>query len=662
MPFNSFKQFTKLYEEDSSPADNTEGSFPPEADLLLKNIAQLGLSVLWYLNMMVPDYKDTIADIQSVVQAPDKLAKLVEIATKIKGSVKNQEYIQAGIPELFLQAAQENAKAFQKFTETYCQTEEGKESMKEFVEDQILGYLKFLEEESKKIAQKTQTAELAKESRFWFSLGSESLYEQDNDIKRKLLQGNKGFVKMLSKEATVIASDLELAKRANPAQESEIVALETKLNGILAELAKLSVAKRSDITQNKLDELADELNSIPKSLSEIQKKAAEKIQKGSQNWDISSIYLKALNFYQQALEKFNQIKPAPSESKPTSGIKSQAEGVESIVRIKPDDDNVKDKVNPDVQKFQEFVIAIFADSEIKDDPLFLKFQNYGADGKFGPTTKAMVKSLKAAFDMDSETPNISKELIQELIDYAKEKKLMESEIFFEPKVVDFRTFSASLFEGFDPEKFKSAARKFSGGRSGSGTGGGSQRGSQSGSGGSSTGGSSQRGSQSGSGGSSTGGSSQRGSGSSDTPQGGDDKGKNSTAEEMQIIYNLLRAAVRGPGTNKDKLLQAIELLKSKKDLITLDKYINKNYSYFSMPIGKDRLSLQDILRDELETTADDLDLANKIKKKLESFPSYTGSSDIGVTMNFDKKKHEKGFEFLFPDSIVISSGGASGSW
>jgi uncharacterized membrane protein YgcG len=632
MPFNSFKQFTKLYEEDSSPADNTEGSFPPEADLLLKNIAQLGLSVLWYLNMMVPDYKDTIADIQSVVQAPDKLAKLVEIATKIKGSVKNQEYIQAGIPELFLQAAQENAKAFQKFTETYCQTEEGKESMKEFVEDQILGYLKFLEEESKKIAQKTQTAELAKESRFWFSLGSESLYEQDNAIKRKLLQGNKGFVKMLSKEATVIASDLELAKRANPAQESEIVALETKLNGILAELAKLSVAKRSDITQNKLDELADELNSIPKSLSEIQKKAAEKIQKGSQNWDISSIYLKALNFYQQALEKFNQIKPAPSESKPTSGIKSQAEGVESIVRIKPDDDNVKGKVNPDVQKFQEFVIAIFADSEIKDDPLFLKFQNYGADGKFGPTTKAMVKSLKAAFDMDSETPNISKELIQELIDYAKEKKLMESEIFSEPKVVDFRTFSASLFEGFDPEKFKSAARKFSGGRSGSGTGG-----------------SSQRGSQSGSGGSSTGGSSQRGSGSSDTPQGGDDKGKNSTAEEMQIIYNLLRAAVRGPGTNKDKLLQAIELLKSKKDLITLDEYINKNDSYFSMPIGKDRLSLQDILRDELETTADDLDLANKIKKKLESF--------FGVTMNFGKKNHEKGFEFLFPNSIVISSGG-----
>jgi hypothetical protein len=257
----------------------------------------------------------------------------------------------------------------------------------------------------------------------------------------------------------------------------------------------------------------------------------------------------------------------------------------------------------------------------------------------------MVKSLKAAFDMDSETPNISKELIQELIDYAKEKKLMESEIFFEPKVVDFRTFSASLFEGFDPEKFKSAARKFSGGRSGSGTGGGSQRGSQSGSGGSSTGGSSQR-----------------GSGSSDTPQGGDDKGKNSTAEEMQIIYNLLRAAVRGPGTNKDKLLQAIVRLKSKQDLITLDKYINKNDSYFSMPIGKDRLSLQDILRDELETTADDLDLANKIKKKLESFPSYTGSSDIGVTMNFDKKKHEKGFEFLFPDSIVISSGGASGSW
>ncbi len=619
MPFNSFKQFTKLYEEDSSPADNTEGSFPPEADLLLKNIAQLGLSVLWYLNMMVPDYKDTIADIQSVVQAPDKLAKLVEIATKIKGSVKNQEYIQAGIPELFLQAAQENAKAFQKFTETYCQTEEGRESMKEFVEDQILGYLKFLEEESKKIAQKTQTAELAKESRFWFSLGSESLYEQDNAIKRKLLQGNKGFVKMLSKEATVIASDLELAKRANPAQESEIVALETKLNGILAELAKLSVAKRSDITQNKLDELADELNSIPKSLSEIQKNAAEKIQKGSQNWDISSIYLKALNFYQQALEKFNQIKPAPSESKPTSGIKSQAEGVESIVRIKPDDDNVKGKVNPDVQKFQEFVIAIFADSEIKDDLLFLKFQNYGADGKFGPTTKAMVKSLKAAFDMDSETPNISKELIQELIDYAKEKKLMESEIFSEPKVVDFRTFSASLFEGFDPEKFKSAARKFSGERSGSGT-----RGS----------------SQSGSGGSSTGGSSQSGSGSSDTPQNRDDQGKKSTDKEMQVIYNLLRAAVRGPGANKGKLLKAIELLKSKEDLITLDQCINKNDSYFSMPIGKDRLSLQDILTDELENTADDLDLANKIKKKLESFS--------GVTMNFDEKDLKK---------LVINSGG-----
>lgn len=623
MLFNSFKQFTKLYEEDSSPVGNTEGSFPLEADLLLKNIAQLGLSVLWYLNMMAPDYKETTTDIQSVVKDPDMLAKLAEIATKIKGSVKNQEYTQARIPELFLQAAQENVKAFQKFTAIYCQTEEGKESMKEFVEDQIIGYLKFLEEENKKIAQKTQTPELAKESRFWFSLGSESLYEQDNDIKRKLLQGNKGFVKMLSKEATIISSSLEQAKEANPAQESEIAALETKLNGILAELGKLPGAKRSDITPDKLDELANELNSIPKSLSEIQKKAAEKIQKGSQNWDISRIYLKALNLYQQALEKFNQIKPAPSESKPTSGIKPQAEGVESIVRIKPDDDDVKGKVNSDVQKFQEFVIVVFADSEIKEDPLFLKFKKYGADGRFGPTTKAMVKSLKAAFDMDSETPNISKELIRELIDYAKEKRMMESEIFFERKVVDFRTFSASLFEGFDPEKFKSAARKFSGERSGSGT-----RGS----------------SQSGSGGSSTGGSSQSGSGSSDTPQNRDDQGKKSTDKEMQVIYNLLRSAVRGPGRRDDELLQAINLLKSRQDLITLDEYINKNDSYFSMPIGKDRLSLQDILTDELENTADDLDLANKIKKKLESFS--------GVTMNFDEKDLKK---------LVINSRGASGS-
>jgi len=220
------------------------------------------------------------------------------------------------------------------------------------------------------------------------------------------------------------------------------------------------------------------------------------------------------------------------------------------------------------------------------------------------------------------SPKKSKEITEE-------KKLMESEIFSEPQVVDFRTFSASLFEGFDPEKFKDSSRKLRG--SGSGTGGSSQ---------------------SGSGGSSTGGGSQSGSGGSGTAPGGGDKGKNSTEEEMDKIYDLLRAAVRGPITKEDKLLQAIKLLKSRQDLITLDNYIRKNDGYFSMPIGKDRLSLQDILNDELE--GDEDDLLQKIGDEL-----YR----IGVIMEWENPdEEEKNLKFV-PNTIKIKyNKGASGSW
>ena len=461
MPFNSFKQFTKLYEADSSPASAPEGSFPPEADLILSNISQLGFSILWYLNMMVPDYKETVADIESLINAPDKAAKLSEITSKIKDKIQNKEFIQAGIPDLFLQSAQKNAEAFKKFVDVYCQTEEGKESMREFIEDRIEGYLKFLEETGKKMMQKTGSEAASKNEHVRWHF-TESLNE--NELKKRMLQGNRGFIRMLTKEATLIASDLKLAKEGTPSKASDIGNLETRLNAILAELARLSVEKRANVAQDKLDELAEELSSIPEQLIEIQKSAQNEVQKGSKNWDISSIHLQALDLYQKALEKYNAIKPAPSEVQSATGTdsKPKAQEISQIKMIKPGDLEVKGKVNPDVQKFQEFVILIFSDSDIADDALFQKFKGYGADGKFGPTTQNMVKALKSAFDMDSETPNISMDLIRELMDYAREKKLMESESVTAERVLGFDSFCTLLAEAFDAGRFKEASKRYFG--------------------------------------------------------------------------------------------------------------------------------------------------------------------------------------------------------
>jgi hypothetical protein len=121
---------------------------------------------------------------------------------------------------------------------------------------------------------------------------------------------------------------------------------------------------------------------------------------------------------------------------------------------------------------------------------------------------------------------------------------------------------------------------------------------------------------------------------------------------MDEIYSLLRAAVRGPlstKNDKQKLLKAIDKLKSKQDLKTLDDYIKNNDDYFSMPfIEEKRLSLQDILRDELK--GEDLSLSRQIMNKLKS---------LGVNMKCRKLKET---ETLLPNTIEINTGGVSGSW
>jgi len=105
------------------------------------------------------------------------------------------------------------------------------------------------------------------------------------------------------------------------------------------------------------------------------------------------------------------------------------------------------------------------------------------------------------------------------------------------------------------------------------------------------------------------------------------------------INQLLRDAVRGPGTRLQKLRTVFDRL-SKQDFINLNNAVVSNPEYFSVPPNSYK-NIQDMLNGELE--ADNLDIAKYITGKLKG---------LGINMTY--KVYQNNPKSLYPNSIRIN--------
>jgi hypothetical protein len=105
------------------------------------------------------------------------------------------------------------------------------------------------------------------------------------------------------------------------------------------------------------------------------------------------------------------------------------------------------------------------------------------------------------------------------------------------------------------------------------------------------------------------------------------------------INQLLRDAVRGPGTNLQKLRTVFDRLK-RQDFINLNNAVVSNPKYFSVPPDSYK-NIQDMLNGELG--ADNLDIAKYITGKLKG---------LGINMTY--KVYQNNPKSLYPNSIRIN--------
>ena len=114
------------------------------------------------------------------------------------------------------------------------------------------------------------------------------------------------------------------------------------------------------------------------------------------------------------------------------------------------------KKDPVVAQVQQLIIDKLGPF-LADDPIFIKFKGYGADGNYGPTTEAMIEIAKLACDLkDEDGTVITLELVNKL--QTGNKKIVESYLGLRGQLVE------RLFEQFNVDAAKARSKAISSGK------------------------------------------------------------------------------------------------------------------------------------------------------------------------------------------------------
>jgi hypothetical protein len=462
MEILDFSSYLQIFEQDAAagtPAgDNkTETAVSAETQGVLNQIGYLYFDIYTRLLAIAKDYKDTITDVRNIVNAaPDKKEEEMKKAISKVADAMREEFKKEGLAELWKNAGDKTAESFGALATQYKEDKTTLTAVNSYLNRRINSHLNYLQKSKKETT---------------------GIKESEINESQILLEGwfatKKGNAKNMLKQVVALDANLESALQdKNLKTAAEKYKVEVKQ--IKDRLADLSVAKRKDIKEEELDKIQDRLDKIPLELNKEQERFAKE---NTTNKEASIIFVQALGLAYEASGKEEEIKDKLSkeaEAKKVEDEKKKKEEFEKIrVKIAEEIDPSKidtTKTNREVQKFQGLVTDVFQSIPgVAETELFKKFERFGADGKFGFNSQGMVVALKAGFGLKDTSRKITQELLDKIVEYAEEKKIKP----MEPKKVekigdsliqDFSTFSkinefdSFLYEEFDEEKFKIAAR------------------------------------------------------------------------------------------------------------------------------------------------------------------------------------------------------------
>lgn len=419
----NFDDFSRIYEAE------TEEPISEDAKSILLQIGVLFFNAYGYMLALTKDYPDTLKDFQSVIAAAAeaKPEELKKIANNVAAQVR-EEFKKEGVDKLWLQSAVLSADALGALMDQFKDNKEAQDSASSLLNKKITAYVDQLKNSKKEIQEESK-----------FILADEQIFEGFFTTKR-------GSVSNLMKQGTVLDALLK-SEGENEEIKPDVQKLQTELDGILANLAKLSKGKKEDIDPKQLDLIADRLTEIPLDLNK-KKESLAKTNKSFAN--ASTLFVKALNAANKAIAKEKEVK----DKLAAEGAKTKEEeekAGQSTIRLPKNITraSVGSKEDETVGKIQQLIIDKFKDNpDVNSNELFKKFKKFGVDKKFGGTTAGMIVALKAGFGLEDSTPDITQELLDELT----KVKLKESANI----ILDFDAFS-SILEDFNSDAFNKAS-------------------------------------------------------------------------------------------------------------------------------------------------------------------------------------------------------------
>jgi hypothetical protein len=370
---------------------------------------------------------------KSLVDAMNRV-KTASSDNKIKGA---QEAIDG-----WISVGSKASEALSKIIDQYKDQEEEKSHIEKTINDTIEEYLVGLDQASKDNELKSDLKK------------NESLVYSDEDaLYENIFKGKKSMIEDVSKQITIVLAKLSSFDNT-PGMEDEVQKLRTEVNKIGAEMGELLGKKNKEIKKEEIKDASARLAEIPVLLDKASKSL---LKQDNVNKEAASILIQALDLVRNASEKLGEYfkNKGEEETKDSPSNKSN--------KIKAEFDKKSiGKVNPEVLEFQKLVTDKFKGSKEISSLSF--FKKMGTDGKFGPSTRAMVGIMKSGFGLKETSENsITSELLDEL---KKQDALKESKIF------SFFEYSKTINEAFDIKLALKRAKDFeikSGGSSERGT-------------------------------------------------------------------------------------------------------------------------------------------------------------------------------------------------
>jgi peptidoglycan hydrolase-like protein with peptidoglycan-binding domain len=411
---------------------------------LLNTIFTIFSTSYGHLSALTPpgSYKDVQTDFDSVISAgvEQKAETIKRILSKISQAI-DPEFKDKGLGKMWVDAGNTSADSYMVLIEQFKDDKDKAEAVNSFVNRKITKYLQDL---------KSSNAE----HRITESVHFDSLYEN-------WFPGKKGNVSNLIRQGIVVDALLK-GEKDNKDISAEVQKLQSELDSILANLAKLSKSRdaRKDVDEEGLDKIGERLTEMG---VELNKKKADKMKSSKSYGEASRIAMKGLSLLNSAVTKENEIKSSLPKK---DGKDGKSEPIKLETTISYDKAN-SGKVNPEVMKVQQLMYDKFKDDgKVKNTDLFKKFASFfkdgKPDGKFGPSTAGLVRALRAGFELEKNS-NISQKFIDELTAHEMVKESYTAK-YLSPFMLE-----AFDYEAYNKEAGSVAASSGSGSGSGSGS-------------------------------------------------------------------------------------------------------------------------------------------------------------------------------------------------